>query len=412
MTSTLYRNCRIFDGHNAYLLEDAGVVVEGNRIRDIGKSALRNANALQIDCRGGVLMPGLIDCHFHAYSPSFDIYGLDRMPMSLLSQHAARLLEQALLRGFTTVRDAGGGDIGLAIAIEKGLIKGPRLFFSGKAISQTGGHGDIRPPERVEPCNCGYSGAMSTVADGVDGVRKAVREQLRKGATQIKIYMSGGVVSPACPIWMPQFSEEEVRVAVQEAATRRTYVMAHCHTDDRARACVQYGVRSIEHGTEITATTARLIADSPAYVVPTLSVIAVVHNHGKELGLSPASLDKAHGLYERALASLENCVRAGVKLGFGTDLLGDYHSRQGGEFQLRGDASKSIDVLRSATSINAEILQRPKELGCIAPGAFADMIVLRGDPMKDLSLFADSDKNIPLIVRGGEVIKNTLDEIA
>lgn len=405
----LFRNCRIFDGHEAEFLEDGWVVVEGNRIREVSASRVRVTGADEIDCRGGVLMPGLIDCHFHAYAPSFDIYGLDRMPMSLLSQHGANLLEQALLRGFTTVRDAGGADVGLAIAIEKGLIKGPRLFFSGKAISQTGGHGDIRPADRVEPCSCGYTGSMSLVADGVDGMRKAVREELRKGATQIKIYVSGGVVSPTDPIWMPQFSADEVRVAVQEAATRRTYVMAHCHTDDRAKACVEYGVRSIEHGTEISASTAKLIADSSTYVVPTLSVIAVIRDHGKTLGLPPSSLDKVNGLYERALGSVENCVRAGVKLGLGTDLLGDYHKLQGGELLLRGEICKAIDVLRSVTSVNAEILQKPKELGCIVPGALADLIVLRGDPLEDLSLFADAERNIPLIMRDGRLIRNTLE---
>jgi len=402
-------NCTIFDGVKAELIESGSVVIEDERIKEVSeKPSTKTSQGIRIDCRDQFLMPGLIDCHVHAYTPSFDLYGVDRMPMSLLSQHAAAMLEGALLRGFTTVRDAAGGDIGLAIAVEQGLIKGPRLFFSGKAISQTGGHGDMRPADRVEPCGCAYSGALTRVVDGVDEMRRAVREELHKGATQIKIFVSGGVVSPTDPIWMPQFCDEEIKAAVEEAATRRTYVMAHCHTDDRARVCVAQGVRTIEHGSEILADTARLIAESGTYVVPTLSVVAVIRDHGKDLGLPPMSLEKSRGLLERAQASIETCSQAGVKLGFGSDLLGDFHDRQGGEFQLRGESGKPLDVLRSATSVNAEILQKEGELGCIASGAFADLILIDGNPLEDLSLLNDAGANIKLIMRNGELIKNDL----
>lgn len=409
MTITVFENCNIFDGHAEDLIEGGTVVVEGDRIKEVNSSSVSGKlEVRRINCNGSFLMPGLIDCHFHAYTPTFDIYSLDRMPVPLLANHAAKLLEDTLLRGFTTVRDAAGGDIGLAMAIEQGLIKGPRFFFCGKAISQTGGHGDMRPGNRVEPCQCSYDGSISMVVDGVDEMRKAVREELRKGATQIKLFLSGGVVSPTDPIWMPQFSEEEIRAAVEEAATRRTYVMAHCHTDERARVCVEQGIRSIEHGTEIHPETAKIIAQSDTYVVPTMSVAAVVCNHGKGLGLPPASLDKARGKYEEMQTSIENCIEAGVKLGFGTDLLGDYHSEQGGEFQLRGELDKPINVLRSATSINAEILQQTGELGCIKTGAYADIIVVKGNPLDDLSLFADADRNISHIMRGGKFIKESL----
>lgn len=265
---TVFSNARVFDGSSAELVEGVNVVVEGERIREVSRDRHAFADARKIDCAGRVLMPGLIDAHYHAYSPSFDLYSTDRMPQSFLVSHATEHLEGALRRGFTTVRDAAGGDIGLWMAIEAGLIKGPRFFFSGKALSQTGGAGDIRPRTIEEPCLCGrYSGVSFQVADGVDEVRRVTREELRKGATQIKLYMSGGVISPDDPIWMPQFAEEEIRAVVQEAATRRTYVMAHCHTDEAAQRCVEYGVRSIEHGSQIGDATARRLAASGTFVV-------------------------------------------------------------------------------------------------------------------------------------------------
>ena len=405
---TILENCTIFDGVSADLAEGASVVVENGFIKEVSERPTSTLSGNRVDCRSGFLMPGLIDAHFHAYTPGFDLHGLEAMPMSLLAQHAAALLEGALQRGFTTVRDAGGGDIGLAMAIEKGLIKGPRFFFSGRAISQTGGHGDLRPAGHVEPCACATSGRLSVVVDGAAEMRRAVREELRNGATQVKIFVSGGVVSPTDPIWMPQYTAEEITAAVEEAATRRTYVMAHCHTDERARVCVEHGVRSIEHGTEISEATATLLAASNAYVVPTLSIIAVLRDHGKRMGLPPMSVEKIEGLYDRALQSLSHCVSAGVKIGLGTDLLGHFHERQGDEFQLRGAVSQPIDILRSATSVNAEILQMQGRLGCVQPGAYADLLLVDGNPLMNLALLADSARCIKLILRNGEFIRNSL----
>lgn len=404
---TVLENCSIFDGVSSELLEGGSVVVENGRIQEVSARAIAGLSGNRIDCQGAFLMPGLIDAHFHAYTPTFDLHGLEAMPMSLLAQHAGALLEGALARGFTTVRDAGGGDIGLAMATEQGLIRGPRFFFSGRAISQTGGHGDLRPAGHVEPCACSASGRLSIVVDGADEMRRAVREELRNGATQVKIFVSGGVLSPTDPMWMPQYCAEEVRAAVEEAATRRTYVMAHCHTDDRARACVEYGVRSIEHGTMIGEATAALIAASDTYVVPTLSVIAALRDHGKNLGLPPMSVDKIAGLYDEALESLARCAAAGVKLGFGTDLLGSFHERQGEKFRLRAEVQRPIEILRSVTSVNAAILQMQGKLGCIAAGAFADLILVAGNPLNDVSLLAER-RNLKLVMRGGALIVNRL----
>ncbi|MGH8288419.1 MAG: amidohydrolase family protein [Steroidobacteraceae bacterium] len=403
-------HARVFDGVSEEIAEDHHVVVESGRIQEVTATAPRLREAVVIDCGGRYLMPGLIDAHFHCYSPSFDIRGGDRMPASLMANHAAKILEGTLERGFTTVRDAGGGDIGLFLAIEEGLIRGPRLFFAGKALSQTGGHGDIRRAEEVEPCGChGYSGVLTTVVDGVDEVRRAVREELRKGAHQIKMFVSGGVLSPTDPLWMPQFTAEEISAAVEEAGTRRTYVMAHCHTDEGAARCVELGVRSVEHGTLIHRDdTARRIAGRGSFVVPTLSVIDLLQRNAAAAGISSESLQKVKSIGDEAYRAIEVCRRAGVKLGLGTDLLGHaFHPLQGGEFELRGRVEKPIDVLRSATSVNAELLQKSGELGQIAPGAHADILVLDSDPFRDLALFREPAK-IPIVMKGGAFIRNAL----
>jgi imidazolonepropionase-like amidohydrolase len=408
---TLFKNAKIFDGHSEEILDGGDVVVEDGKIKEVGANCGSFANAQVIDCQGRYLMPGLIDCHFHANSPSMNLAVMENMLPPLLAAHAVKVLEGTLQRGFTTVRDAAGGDMGLWMAIEQGLIKGPRFYFSGRAISQTGGHGDMRPGNESELCGCSvYAGALSQVADGADAVRVAVREELRKGAHQIKIFVSGGVLSPTDPMWMPQFTEEEIRAAVYEAATRRTYVMAHSHTDDSSRRCSEYGVRSIEHGTLINQDeTASILAKNGTFVVPTLSAGDVLKRHVDKLKLPPAIVAKIKGVGNESLRSIEVCARAGVKLGFGTDLLDHaFHPFQGGEFELRGEVSKPIDVLRSATSINAEIIQMAGQLGCIQVGALADILVLEGNPFADLALFREPEKNIPVIMKGGTLVRNRL----
>lgn len=407
---TVFADARVFDGVSEELQEGCHVVVEDGTIREVTRSRPSFREARVVACGGRVLMPGLIDAHFHAYTPSFDFNAIDRMPPALLASHAARILEGALQRGFTSVRDAGGGDIGLALAIEQGLIRGPRFFFAGKALSQTGGHGDARRAEEIQPCGCcGYTGALTHVVDGVEEMRRAVREELRKGATQIKIFVSGGVLSPTDPLWMPQFTAEEIRAAVYETSTRRTYVMAHCHTDEGAARCVECGVRTVEHGTLIHRDeTARLIAARQAFVVPTLSVIDALQKHTEAARIPPESVEKIRSIGDAAYRAIEVCRRNGVKLGLGTDLGGHaFHPLQGGELELRGRVEKPIDVLRAATSVNAEILQKRGELGQIAPAAHADLLVVDANPLEDLGLFRDPAR-IPVVMKAGEFVRNAL----
>jgi imidazolonepropionase-like amidohydrolase len=408
MSGIIFNNCRIFDGADISPSAGMAVLVEDGRIREISDQPLTAANARIIDAAGRVLMPGLIDAHYHALLADLNVSNLDIMPPSLLHQHAHVNLKAALGRGFTSVRDAGGADIGLVRAVDEGLIKGPRIFHSGKALSQTGGHGDMRAATHFEPCACAtYHGPICVVADGVDEVRKAVREELRKGATQIKLMVSGGVLSPSDPVWMDQYSEAEIRAAVEEAATRRTYVMAHAHTASAARRCVDYGVRSIEHGTLIDLETAEYVAASDAYVVPTLSTIHMMKEKGPDLGLQKIFADKLGTLFEDAQQAVRVCQDAGVKLGLGSDLIGPLHEYQSMELALRAEITSPLDALRAATRTNAALLMREGVLGTIAEGAIADLLLVDGNPLENIDLLQHQGTHLSMIMKDGEIHKCT-----
>lgn len=407
---TVLHDARLWDGLAEDAVEGAAVVIEGARIREAGPGVTYAGEATRIDCAGRFLMPGLIDAHYHANTPSYDFYGTDRMHPALLASHAVRLLTGAVDRGYTTIRDAGGGDVGLAQALDAGVIDGPRFFYPGKALTQTGGHGDMRRRGEPDLCGCGeYAGVICEAVDGLDEMRKAVRQRFRQGATQIKIFLSGGVSTELAPLAMPHFTDAEIRVAVEEAARRGSYVMAHCHTDEGARRCIDLGVRTIEHGSLITPKTARLIAAAGAFVVPTLSAGELIAENAAELGLPSSATQKVREVNKRTLDAIEACMAAGVKLGLGCDLHGDiFLQTQGRELLLRGQVQRPVDVLRSATSINAEIVQRAGQLGQITPGALADMILVDGDPLTDLSVFVSSARTVRLVLIDGKIRRNRL----
>lgn len=402
-------NCHIFDGETDSLIADRQVVIDDERIVEIrtaGAPTGDGATSVEvIDAAGATLMPGLIDAHVHAYAATTNLALVDTMAPSYLSQFARFSLESMLARGFTSVRDAAGADYGLAQAIERGFIRGPRLFYSGKALSQTGGHGDSRPYEHSGcVCGCGSSKVvLSHVVDGVAEVRKAARDELRKGATQIKIMASGGVASPSDPIWNLQFSEEEMRAAVWEAHSWQRYVLAHAYTPEAIRRCLEYGVRSIEHANLIDADTARFAAECEAFVVPTLVTYEALATYGREQGFPEASLDKLQVVRDAGLNSLEYLRDAGVSMGFGTDLLGQMQGHQLREFSIRAEVLSPFEILKSATSINAEILQRSGELGVVKPGALADLLLVDGDPLTDLSVLERPDECLKLVIKDGEI---------
>ena len=407
MATFIFANCAVLDGTRNECREDHHVLVEGGHIREVSDRPIKSASAETIELGGRTLMPGLIDAHVHVLAVDAALARLADRPVTLLTLQAAQVLEGMLMRGFTTIRDAAGADGGLAEAVEEGLVRGPRVFPSGMALSQTGGHGDVRPrTQPVDTCACCVWGLTgSRIADGVAECRRAARDELRKGATQIKIMSSGGVASPYDPIWNLQYSEEEVRAIVEEAQAWRTYVMAHAYTPEAIRRSIDFGVRSIEHANLIDRTTAEHVAGADAFVVPTLVTYDALHRHGRELGFPEVSMIKLAEVREAGLGSLEILQAAGVRIGYGTDLLGPMHRYQSREFVIRAEVMLPFDIIRSATIVNAELLNRAGELGVIAPGARADLIAVDGDPLADISLLDGQGEHLTHIMKDGVFYK-------
>ena len=410
MSQVVLENCTLLDCASGDMRPDTNVLVEDERIVEIDDSRLGGQAARRIDVGGRTLMPGLIDAHVHVTATMIDFKQIAAEPWTLTTARAQPLIKAMLQRGFTSVRDAGGADWGLAQAIEKGLLEGPRLFYSGRALSQTGGHGDFRPRTwSGDACACCIAHAdISIIADGVPMVQKVAREQLRTGATQIKVMASGGVFSPDDPVDNLQYSEDEIRAIVWEAESWHTYVMAHAYTPKAIQRVVRLGVRSIEHGNLIDQETAAVMAEHGAFVVPTLITYEALRREGKNWGMAQANLDKLAEVREAGLRSMEIARAAGVRVGFGTDLLGETHHYQSGEFKIRGQVLSPLEVIQSATLVNAELLNRTGELGVVAPGALADLIVVDGNPLDDLELLAGQGEHLSLIMKGGRIYKDML----
>jgi imidazolonepropionase-like amidohydrolase len=412
MTPLLFTNARIFDGTNAEYAEGMYLRVADGLIEEVSTKPITAKDTRVIDVGGRTLMPGLIDAHLHAYCSDVSMQKVESIGEPYRTAHAIRMLGHALDCGFTTVRDIGGGDYSLAKAIADGMVRAPRFFYAGKVLSMTGGHGDFRPLEQKshhhELCSCGIVNWACRLADGVDACIQAARDELRQGAHCIKIMGSGGVASPTDPIWMNQYREDEIRAIVNECAERRTYVAAHCHPASAVRRCVEFGVRSIEHGTLIDDDTARFVAERGAYIVPTMVVLFGLVEMGPKLGFPAVSQEKAEYASKQALSGMDKMRRAGVKVGFGTDLLGPMYVQECREFTIRSEVFSPLELLRQATSVNAELMMQQGKIGCIAPGAHADLLVVDGDPLRDISLLAADGKNLRLIVRGGEIVKDDL----
>ena len=410
MAVTLFKNASILDGTHSEALADHHVLVEDGVIREVSDSPITASSARVVDLAGKTLMPGLIDCHVHVIASVANLGANAELPNTLVALRSAKIMRDMLMRGFTTVRDLGGADFGLVMAIEEGLIDAPRLVICGKALSQTGGHTDYRG--RYHARNVDYyadkAGSLGRVVDGVDDVRRAAREEIKAGAQFIKIMANGGVSSPTDPIAFLGLSADEVRAAVEEARNAQTYVAAHLYTDEAIRRAVELGVESVEHGNLISAETARLVKEKGAYVVPTNVTFDALAKEGASFGLPPESVAKIEDVRSQGLAALQTLSEAGVMMAYGSDLLGAMHQHQSDEFILRGEVLPAIEVIRSATINAAKVVRQEGKLGVVEAGAYADLIVVDGDPLKDLSVLTGQGRHMPAIMKGGHFVKDEL----
>ncbi len=405
-----FKNFEMLDPDAGELRGGRELVVEGDSLREVSDKPIRLAKADVIDCGGRTLMPGLIDSHVHVVLSEVMIRNLESVPLTLMTARAADLMRRMLDRGFTSVRDTGGADWGLKEATEKWLLPGPRLFIAGRAIGPTGGHSDSRRRTdfgvRCQCCNA-LTFAMG-IADGASGVRRAVREEMRQGCDQVKIMMSGGVASPYDPLDSLQFSVAEVEAAVEEAHAFGRYVCAHAYTPEAITRAANAGVRTIEHGNLIDEPSARLMAEKGMFLVANLVTYFEMKKRAAEYGMSSDMLAKNDLVIEGALKSLEICKRHGIPVAYGTDLLGQLQEAQSEEFLLRARVLSPAEVIRSATTIGAQIVRMEDKLGCLKPGALADLLVVDGNPLLDLKLLGEQGRHLSAIMKGGRFHKNRL----
>ncbi|MEV6312785.1 amidohydrolase family protein [Streptomyces sp. NPDC051840] len=400
--SLLLRNARLLDVSTGDYRE-ADLRCADGRIVETGTALSAPDGVRSVDLTGAVVLPGLIDAHVHVTASTADLGALPSSSPSYVAAHSARIMGGMLDRGFTTVRDASGADYGLCDAQEEGLLRGPRLLFCGRALSQTGGHGDSRGRgTRVSddhPCCAG----LGRVADGVDAVRAAARDELRKGAHHLKVMASGGVASPTDRIDSTQYSMDELRAVVEEAEAANRYVAAHAYTARAVNRALRAGIRSIEHGNLLDDESVRLFSEYDAFLVPTLVTYWALKKEGPEFGLPADSHRKVDEVLGQGLAALERAARGGVRTVYGSDLLGGMHRHQNEEFRIRSEVQKPIEVIRSATSTAAELLGLTGEIGTLESGAYADLVVLDGDPLEDIGFLADPSHLVG-VVQGGSVV--------
>ena len=410
--STLLTNAFLIDCAGNEPRERASVVVEEERIREVrlAGSGPTGGHEVIVDCSGMTLMPGLTDAHVHIGAVDVNILDQHREhPSNLVALMMARILEDTLQQGFTTVRDAGGADWSFKAAVERGIVEGPRLLVSDRPISQTGGHGDWRRITETQSPEifCPTAGMRSVVCDGVDEVRRAAREQLRLGADQIKVMASGGAMSPADELSATQYALEELRAAVEVAEAARTYVMAHAYNDESVRNCLKSGVRSIEHGNLIDEETARIIAESGAYLVPTLVTYEALSEEGRDYGVPEDVIRKIDEARALGIRALRFAYESGVRIASGSDLLGPLQDRKARELEIKTEVMSPMESLVSATRTNAELFDMEDKIGTVEAGKLADLIVVEGNPLENITVL-QKKSNIKLIMKGGTVFKDGL----
>jgi imidazolonepropionase-like amidohydrolase len=405
--STAFVNAMIVSGTGVAPFAGS-VVMEGDRIVDVLDGGRAPVASRTVDCGGRALLPGLIDAHVHLGALDVNITDQQRRYFdSEMALRMGRALTDLLDQGFTTVRDAGGADAGFRRAVAQGVLAGPRLLVSGRPLSQTGGHGDRRAQTEYAPARGARVGLAPRVADGPDQVRRAAREELRRGADQIKVMAGGGVMSPTDRLEATQYSLAELRAAVEVARAAGSYVLAHAYTPDAIRVCVEAGVRSVEHGNLIDAATARLMAERGVFLVPTLVTYEKLHEEGERHGLSRENLDKLATVIGAGLESLRLARAAGVRIASGSDLLGPLVRHRGRELAIKAQVLGAMGAIEAATRTNAELMGLADEVGTVEPGKQADLIVVDGDPLDDPGLLGRPE-TLSVVVTAGRLHKMTL----
>ncbi len=414
----LLTHLRYFDGTTLRLQEGRDILVEGGRITGLPARGQGPKDAQVIDCGGRAVIPGLIDAHWHSTLIAVSQVAALTQDPAFIHLMAGREAGATLRRGFTTVRDVGGPAFGLKLAIDAGAVEGPRIFPSGAMISQTSGHGDFRlrselPRMPGTPASNIEQQGVALIADGADQVLRATREQLMKGASQIKIMAGGGVASPYDPIDTTQYTEREMRAAVEAAADWGTYVCAHVYTSPGIRRAVAAGVKSIEHGQLADEATVKLMAGEGVW----WSIQPFLADEDANRYSDPRQQAKQREVSEGTVRAFERMRKHSVKLAFGTDILFNPAgaASQGRQLAKFARYMSPLEALHKATGAAGELLalsgpRAPYDgrLGVIAPGALADLLVIDGDPSKDLGWLDSPETSLRLIMKGGRLAKQTL----
>jgi imidazolonepropionase-like amidohydrolase len=408
MAVTVLRNASVLDPERGELSEGQSVVVEDGRVADVGAGLTGPDDATVLDVAGQTVMPGLIDAHTHPAIVDQELFDMAEWPPTYVAARASRVLKGMLMRGFTSIRDVGAGEMGLARAIEEDYFPGPRLFYGGKQLSQTGGAGDWRAPFRRVYDDNYYSPAIGVICDGVPEVRRAVREEVRRGAHHIKVYLSGAVDSPSDRVDSTQFSLEELNAIVEEATAANIYVTGHAYTSRAINRGLECGVRCIEHGNLMDESSIPLFQKYGAFYVPTIVTYHVLKMRAQEGVLSQEISGKLEEVIHGAIGALEMAHKAGLPIVYGTDLFADMHDYQLQEFIIRSEVQPPADMIRAATSTAARLLRREGELGVVAPGALADLLVIDGNPLDDIRVLTTPEQTLKLIMKEGKIYKNEL----
>lgn len=404
-----FKNANVVDPVSGSFLPNQRVKISKGRIDFVGKTLFYPAsdNVVVVDLEGKFLCPGLIDCHMHLASVAGDEGLMGSMYASDVAISHFRqpfLCQQVLSRGFTTVRDTGGATLALKEAIEDDVFPGPRIFLSVKALSQTGGHGDLRGQHDFE-C-CASKGGITLVVDGVSECIRATREQLRTGADFIKILIGGGVASPTDRLENTQFTAAEVRAITEVAESFGTYVTAHAYTPKAIRHAVENGVKGIEHGNMIDKETAEYMAARGIWLTPTLVTYDAMGSSKYAGFLPPANQAKNRQVLAHGLNSLKIAHAAGVTICHGSDLLGPLQAEQSREFEIRTQALGNNAILKGATVNAAKMLGQENFLGQVKEGFAADMLVLDTNPLRDLSILSEPEKHVLAVIKNGRVYKS------